>query len=269
MPSAPSSIQGRPCGFPSCAASAPSRSSASTRPSRRRRSLPPARLARRSSTRWTSCCRSSRRKGSFAWCSIHHPPLPGQAPPRRALRDAGALASILAARGAELVLHGHNHRDMHTDFARIAETGGGSIPVIGVASGSIGRVHKGEPLGRYNLLRIARVDGRAHIECVTRGLDCERQQCCADRAQASSRRRGRQFDSRKLAVARLTQSPRSVVARAAAADGASAAIFARALLNACARLRAPPDALHKSMARAPRLHGDQHAACFSPSDRSS
>jgi len=102
---------------------------------------------------------------------IHHPPLPGQAPPRRALRDAGALAAILAARGAELVLHGHNHRDMHTNFARIAETGGGSIPVIGVASGSIGRVHKGEPLGRYNLLRIARVDGHAHIECVTRGLD--------------------------------------------------------------------------------------------------
>ena len=87
------------------------------------------------------------------------------------MRDAGALAAILAARGAELVLHGHNHRDMHTNFARIAETGGGSIPVIGVASGSIGRVHKGEPLGRYNLLRIARVDGHAHIECVTRGLD--------------------------------------------------------------------------------------------------
>lgn len=102
---------------------------------------------------------------------IHHPPLPGQAPPRRALRDASALGHILAARGAELVLHGHNHRDSHTDFARISETGRASIPVIGVASGSIGRVHKGEPLGRYNLLRITRVDGRAHIECVTRGLD--------------------------------------------------------------------------------------------------
>jgi 3',5'-cyclic AMP phosphodiesterase CpdA len=102
---------------------------------------------------------------------IHHPPLPGQAPPRRALRDAPALAHILAARGAELVLHGHNHRDSHTDFARICETGGASIPVIGVASGSIGRAHKGEPLGRYNLLRITRIDGRAHIECVTRGLD--------------------------------------------------------------------------------------------------
>ncbi|MEO8420564.1 MAG: metallophosphoesterase [Hyphomicrobium sp.] len=102
---------------------------------------------------------------------IHHPPLPGQAPPRRALRDAAALSAILARRGAELVLHGHNHRDSHMDFARIAETAGGSIPVIGVASGSIARVHKGEPLGRYNLLRITRVGARAEIECVTRGLD--------------------------------------------------------------------------------------------------
>ncbi len=101
---------------------------------------------------------------------IHHPPLPGQAPSRRALRDASALSRVLAEHGAELVLHGHNHVDSHMDFARLAETGGGSIPVIGVASGSIGRVHKNEPLGRYNLLRIGRVDGRVHIECTTRGL---------------------------------------------------------------------------------------------------
>jgi hypothetical protein len=33
-------------------------------------------------------------------------------------------------------------------------------------------VHKNEPLGRYNLLRIGRSDdGRAIIECTTRGLD--------------------------------------------------------------------------------------------------
>jgi 3',5'-cyclic AMP phosphodiesterase CpdA len=102
---------------------------------------------------------------------IHHPPLPDQAPPRRALRDAAALSRILATRGAELVLHGHNHRDMHTDFARLAEAGGGSIPVIGVASSSIGRVHKEEPLARYNLLRITRGEGRPQIECVTRGMD--------------------------------------------------------------------------------------------------
>jgi 3',5'-cyclic AMP phosphodiesterase CpdA len=102
---------------------------------------------------------------------IHHPPLPDQAPPRRALRDAAQLSRILAARGAELVLHGHNHRDMHADFARLAEFSGPSIPVVGVASGSIGRVHKGEPLGRYNLFRISRVDQRAHIEMTRRGID--------------------------------------------------------------------------------------------------
>ncbi len=91
---------------------------------------------------------------------------------------------ILATRGAELVLHGHNHRDMHTDFARLAEAGGGSIPVIGVASSSIGRVHKGEPLARYNLLRITRGEGRPQIECVTRGLDAERHVDRSNRTQA-------------------------------------------------------------------------------------
>ena len=57
------------------------------------------------------------------------------------------------------------------DFARLNEVGGGSIPVIGVASGSVGQAHKKEPLGRYNLLRIGRVEGSVRIECTTRGLD--------------------------------------------------------------------------------------------------
>ena len=98
---------------------------------------------------------------------IHHPPLGGQAPPRRALRDAAELQRVLAERGAELVLHGHNHRDSHIDFAWAR----GHIPVIGLASSSAGRAHGHEPLGRYNLVRIARADGAAHIEVTTRGLD--------------------------------------------------------------------------------------------------
>jgi len=98
---------------------------------------------------------------------IHHPPLVGQAPPRRALRDAAALERVLADRGAELVLHGHNHRDSHIDFAWAR----GHIPVIGLASASAGRAHGQEPLGRYNLVRIARADGALHVEVTTRGLD--------------------------------------------------------------------------------------------------
>jgi len=98
---------------------------------------------------------------------IHHPPLPGQAPARRALRDATDLARVLEERGAELILHGHNHHDIRLDFPWAR----GRIPVIGVASGSGGRAHKDEPLGRYNLLRITRNGDGAHIECTTRGLD--------------------------------------------------------------------------------------------------
>ncbi len=107
------------------------------------------------------------REGLIRVVLIHHPPLPGQAPPRRALRDAAELECVLAAHGAELVLHGHNHRDSHVDLAWAK----GQIPIIGVASGSGGRVHKDEPLGRYNLLHIRRTEAGASIDCITRGLD--------------------------------------------------------------------------------------------------
>ena len=45
---------------------------------------------------------------------IHHPPLPGLAPPRKALSDAADLRDVLRDGGAELVLHGHNHHPMVT-----------------------------------------------------------------------------------------------------------------------------------------------------------
>lgn len=96
---------------------------------------------------------------------IHHPPLPGQTAPRRALLDAVDLATVLSERGAELVLHGHNHRDSlvwHPGKERL-------IPIIGVASGSATRTHGPEPLGRYNLLRFSD-DG---IEIRVRGLGAE------------------------------------------------------------------------------------------------
>lgn len=61
---------------------------------------------------------------------IHHPPLPGQTPPVRALQDAGALEDILTTAGAELVFHGHNHRNM----LEYRSWRGGTFPVIGVPS---------------------------------------------------------------------------------------------------------------------------------------
>jgi 3',5'-cyclic AMP phosphodiesterase CpdA len=98
---------------------------------------------------------------------IHHPPLPGQAPPRRALRDAQSLTDVLATCGAELVLHGHNHQDALVEYPTVH----GRIPVLGLSSASAGRLHKTEPLGRYRLIQIGRDGGEVRIAAVTRGLD--------------------------------------------------------------------------------------------------
>jgi 3',5'-cyclic AMP phosphodiesterase CpdA len=109
----------------------------------------------------------TREQGLVRVVLIHHPPLPGQAGPRRALRDAPALAAVLADCGAELVLHGHNHHDALIEFP----SAHGRVPVLGLASASAGRLHKTEPLGRYRLLHIARGDDGARIASTTRGLD--------------------------------------------------------------------------------------------------
>lgn len=96
---------------------------------------------------------------------IHHPPLPGQAPPRRALADAAGFAQVLDAHGAELVLHGHNHRDT------IAWQG--NVPVLGISSASTARPHHDEPLARYRVVRIRSEAGAWRIRAETRGLTVE------------------------------------------------------------------------------------------------
>lgn len=97
---------------------------------------------------------------------IHHPPLPGQAPKRRALRDADDLQTLLGHHGAELVLHGHNHRDTTT----WCEGRHDPIPIIGVASGSAGRPKHGEPLASYNIIRLTHTPAKVRIDIITRGL---------------------------------------------------------------------------------------------------
>jgi len=68
--------------------------------------------------------------------SIHHPVSPGATHERRELRDAVALRSVLRRAGAELVIHGHNHRTLLTEI----DGRNDAIPVVGVRSASdIGR----------------------------------------------------------------------------------------------------------------------------------
>ncbi|MCB1519860.1 MAG: metallophosphoesterase [Hyphomicrobiaceae bacterium] len=97
---------------------------------------------------------------------IHHPPLASQAPGRRQLSDANQFEDVLREHGAELVLHGHNHRDSLV----WCQGERGPIPIVGIASGSAGRRHRSEPLARYNLIRVRGDGGRWAIEITGRGL---------------------------------------------------------------------------------------------------
>ncbi len=104
--------------------------------------------------------------GAFRVVLIHHPPLPGQAVRHKALADADALEHILCEKGAELVLHGHNHRSM-TTYRRGPQ---GPFPVVGVGSASLGQPHNSEDLARYHLYRISLNGRNRTIELIVRGL---------------------------------------------------------------------------------------------------
>ena len=71
-------------------------------------------------------------QGLFRVVLIHHPPIDGSARVRKQLRDGAAFREVIAEAGAELVLHGHNHR---FDQGEV-KTPLGSAPVIGVPSAS-------------------------------------------------------------------------------------------------------------------------------------
>jgi len=96
---------------------------------------------------------------------IHHPPLIGQAKHRAALQDADQLTDVLRRHGAELVLHGHNHRGM----IAFAQGPTRRIPVVGVPSASQGHADGHRSLAGYNLYRIE-ADPAAPIEMVERGF---------------------------------------------------------------------------------------------------
>jgi 3',5'-cyclic AMP phosphodiesterase CpdA len=88
--------------------------------------------------------------GLFRLVLIHHPPLVGQAGVARGLRDAEELQGALTRAGAELVLHGHNHRNM---FARHPHRTGRAA-IVGAPSASSAVAHGREPAARYNLFDI-------------------------------------------------------------------------------------------------------------------
>jgi 3',5'-cyclic AMP phosphodiesterase CpdA len=103
-----------------------------------------------------------RERGFCRIVLIHHPPLPGLAPDRKALSDAGALRDLLVAEGAELVLHGHNHRPMQGML--------GKTRIVGVPSAS-SRGGEHHAPAEWNLYHIVRKDSVWQVDVTRRVWD--------------------------------------------------------------------------------------------------
>ena len=114
--------------------------------------------------------RDLKAKGYYRAVMIHHPPLPGLAPARKSLNDAAHLRDVLAREGAELVLHGHNHRHM----LNVLEGPDGKIPIVGVPSASMCGASRYEPAA-WNLYEINRYQGSWSTQVSIRGWDPESQ----------------------------------------------------------------------------------------------
>lgn len=104
-------------------------------------------------------------EGLFRVVMIHHPPVTNGASFGRGLRDASAFEAAIRAEGAELVIHGHNHRH---SVHRIKGPDG-DVPVVGVASAS---AVPGSPkhMAAWHLYEISGKPGAAKVSMRVRGL---------------------------------------------------------------------------------------------------
>lgn len=106
--------------------------------------------------------------GEDGYCRIvliHHPPLPGMTSHIRGLHDARRFKAVLAEHGAELVLHGHNHRTMQEWLP----TSRKPIPIIGVSSASL--LHDmPEKCASYNLFTVEETGDDWSISMLTRRI---------------------------------------------------------------------------------------------------
>ena len=97
---------------------------------------------------------------------IHHPPVPGLTTPRRALDDATELKLVLEEEGAELVLHGHNHRNTHLTL----KSRHGPVNIVGVSSASTPVKSHDDPATWY-LYKIRRQENEWRTSASARSWD--------------------------------------------------------------------------------------------------
>ena len=113
---------------------------------------------------------------SFRTVLIHHPPL---SPARRFFRrliDGADLRRVLTEKGAELLLHGHDHR---RSLVWLDGIGNKKIPAVGVPSASAYAKYAKEDLAGYNIFRIEGSSGDWRCETVSyqRGEDGAIREC--------------------------------------------------------------------------------------------
>ena len=96
---------------------------------------------------------------------LHHPPV-SEAPAYKRLTDAGAFMRVIGRHGAELILHGHDHRDM-LNF--IDGPDGACVPAAGVPSASAAPGRDKDNAG-YHLYRIDGAPGGWRCEMVVRAM---------------------------------------------------------------------------------------------------
>jgi 3',5'-cyclic AMP phosphodiesterase CpdA len=102
--------------------------------------------------------------GMFRVVLIHHPPLSPASRYLRRLTDAADFRRVLAEKGAELILHGHDH-----SFSLVWLGGPRRpIPAVGAPSASARAPHGSEDAAGYNLFRIDRAADGFSCEMIAR-----------------------------------------------------------------------------------------------------
>lgn len=122
-------------------------------------------------------------KGLCRVVLVHHPPLPAlNTNPRKALKDAKVLETVLERAGAELVLFGHIHRWAHME----REVHGGKVQVLSVPSASMKPGCKRSPAG-WQKISISRVQGAWFFDIERRAMGTKGEMETLEHLQLTSR----------------------------------------------------------------------------------
>jgi 3',5'-cyclic AMP phosphodiesterase CpdA len=128
------------------------------------------RMGKAQMARFARLLDETRARGLARIVLIHHPPLLSGATTMRNLTDARDFEAIVTQHGAEVILHGHNHKRSVAHLkSGAAMTTNGRIPVIGVPSAS--STSKAlRQRAAYHLIRLEPEGGAWRISARARGL---------------------------------------------------------------------------------------------------